>query len=309
MEKKIVLIGRASVGKTSLIKSIFEGEDAQKLILYPLEPTRGINNYTFAWMDLKLGVFDTSGQELPFILFEKKDQNIAFDRATAIIYIMDFCSWILEQQDIIEEIKSIFDIKEIREKEAKFYIIFHKIDLIHKTNHLFLKNFEYQIRSELKLPSEIKIFFTSLYPSLIYSAFNAFSEILSEFSQETAILKRILDKNGQNLSKTICFITNKNNSVIAQSMSNDFDPTLIHALQKFSSQIDHSFESLESFCNGVNIIDSGSKIFDFTMTDLSKYNQNLKYLLLFSESFDRNSLLQLKNSTQNEIKNHYKLKK
>ncbi len=309
MEKKIVLIGRAAVGKTSLIKSIFEGEDTQKLILYPLEPTRGISNYTFAWMDLKLGVFDTSGQELPFILFEKEDQNTTFDRATAIIYIMDFCSWILEQQDLIEEIKYIFDIKEKREKETKFYIIFHKVDLIHKANHLILKNFEYQIRSELKLPSDIKIFFTSLYPSLIYTAFNAFSEILSEFSQETAVLKHILDKNGINVSKTICFITNRNNSVIVQSMSNDFDPPLIHALQQFSSQIDHSFESLEPFCNDVNIIDAGSKIFDFTMADLSKYNQNLKYLLLFSESFFRNIELKLKNSIQNEIRNYYDLKK
>ncbi len=73
MVKKILFIGRAGVGKTSIMQVIFEGKDPKNLILFPLVPTRGILSSVYKWMDLELGVFDTSGQELLFIL-ENEDE-------------------------------------------------------------------------------------------------------------------------------------------------------------------------------------------------------------------------------------------
>ncbi|MCK4380178.1 MAG: 50S ribosome-binding GTPase, partial [Candidatus Lokiarchaeota archaeon] len=64
MPEKITLIGRAGVGKTSIIKVMFEGENPKDLINNPLEPTRGIIPKIYSWMDIELSIFDTSGQEL-----------------------------------------------------------------------------------------------------------------------------------------------------------------------------------------------------------------------------------------------------
>ncbi len=44
---KISLIGRAGVGKTSMIKLVFEGYDPKDLMIKPLEPTKGINPKSF----------------------------------------------------------------------------------------------------------------------------------------------------------------------------------------------------------------------------------------------------------------------
>ena len=63
--KKILLLGRASTGKTTIKKILFEGKDPKDLLYSPLAPTRGITPSIYSWLDLDLGLFDSSGQELP----------------------------------------------------------------------------------------------------------------------------------------------------------------------------------------------------------------------------------------------------
>lgn len=73
--KKILLLGRAGTGKTSIKKIIFEGLDPKDLLYNPLEPTRGIAPTVYSWLDLKLGLFDSSGQELSYLLNNETDSD------------------------------------------------------------------------------------------------------------------------------------------------------------------------------------------------------------------------------------------
>ena len=102
--KKILLLGRAGIGKTSIKQIIFEGKDPKDLLYNPLEPTRGITPSVYSWLDLKLGLFDSSGQELNFLLDDKNEQALAFENTDVIIYIFDFPLWVAKSQEIINEI-------------------------------------------------------------------------------------------------------------------------------------------------------------------------------------------------------------
>jgi len=46
MVKKITIIGRASVGKTSITKKIFEGSQPKDLMINPLSPSSNYKSFT-----------------------------------------------------------------------------------------------------------------------------------------------------------------------------------------------------------------------------------------------------------------------
>ncbi len=93
-------------------------------------------------MDIELSIFDTSGQELPFLLLDENDQIKAFQNADIVIYILDYPIWIQNSQEIIKEVKGIFEILKLRNIENNLIILFHKIDLINQKvsdNFLLMK--------------------------------------------------------------------------------------------------------------------------------------------------------------------------
>ena len=151
-------------------------------MIKPLEPTRGISPKGYYWMDLELGVFDTSGQEIPYLLEEEEDQLIAFENANVVIYLFDYSTWTSKSQEIIDEIHTIHKSLKKLKGEIKLALIFHKIDLINQKinkNYFLMKN---GIKNRINLPENVPIYFTSLYPESVYSTFNAFSDLLSNLS-------------------------------------------------------------------------------------------------------------------------------
>lgn len=88
MGKKILLLGRAGVGKSSLKKIIFEGRNPDELLIHSLAPTRGIETSAYSWLDLELSVFDTSGQELKNLLEDESEQLLAFGGVDIVIYVL-----------------------------------------------------------------------------------------------------------------------------------------------------------------------------------------------------------------------------
>ncbi|MCK4287459.1 MAG: hypothetical protein KAX18_14710, partial [Candidatus Lokiarchaeota archaeon] len=52
------------MGKTTLKKVIFEGEDPNELILFPLEATIGIKYSIHEFMNSKVSLIDAPGQSL-----------------------------------------------------------------------------------------------------------------------------------------------------------------------------------------------------------------------------------------------------
>lgn len=289
-------------GKTSIKQAIFEGADPKKLVLYPLDPTRGIETDNYDWFDLNLGLFDTSGQELPFLLVDKLEQLKAFDKTDEIIYVLDYIGWIREKKAILEEIREIYQISQIYSKEAHFDIFFHKIDQISQKNKGYLDLIRDEIVIDLNFDNTPRVFFTSLFPKQISRTFNAFSEILSNFSTDSLIIKGLIDKNLQEFSKTICFVTNSKHNIIVQTMSSDFNTKIVRDLQMLVSRLDNLPINLSGMPNEVNLVELGPKLIRFIIGTLSSLNNNLNKIHIFSEEIEKEQISNFFANIQMDLK-------
>ena len=305
MSSKISIIGRAGVGKTSIIKLIFEGYDPKDLMIKPLEPTRGINPKGYYWMDLELGVFDTSGQELPYLLEDEQEQLIAFENANVVIYLFDYPTWTSNSQEIINEIHTIYNsLKDIND-EIKLVLIFHKVDLINqkiKGNYFLMRN---GIRNRINLPENIPIYFTSLYPESVHSTFNAFSNILSNLSIESQNLREILNRHITTFPRKISFITKKDKSVLVQSIGSEFNTGHLHNLYVLTAHYRNLSSTVDIFDGKIHYVDSGAQVLSFVIENLEKFNPNLNSLMVFSEDHDSEEISELMTKIKVDIKNIY----
>jgi len=301
-QKKILLLGRAGTGKTTIKKIIFEGLNPKELLYNPLEPTRGISPSIYSWLDLNLGVFDTSGQELNYLLNDEQELSVAFDNTSIIIYLMDYPRWVSTSNEILDEIAKISDIASTKSANSEMYLFFHKTDLINKeTRNKNMDEIEIEIHKKVNLP----IYFTSILPDLIYLTYNAFYEMLSTFSEENFALKILLDNSIEAKSDLMCYITNRNNSIIAQTMSEDFDTNLINYCHKLIGQLNLTFEDMVINDNIDHLILSSKKELTIVMVSLLFLENKLKNLLLISSSIPSNKLIVLIGDIKKQLKDFY----
>jgi len=293
MVTKLIFIGKPEVGKTTIKKVIFEGIDPNALILFPLEPTIGTSFSVHDFMDLKISLVDTPGQSLPIILEDEEKQANLFVNTSAIVYIFDYLMWISQSNDIVNDIKKIYEINKKSNYKANIFLFFHKIDLISKNMRNNLDVFESQILSELNIQESIPIYFTSLHPNLIYTIYNALTDIIGSFLLDITNLRNFLNKLISTLSKTICFVTNKNNCIIVRTMTNNFDKSLIYDLTEKLNQISINFKEKSEVEKKIEIIESGSKILSYIIKDLKNVYSQFNKIILFSEIQDNKILFEI----------------
>ena len=291
MTTKITFAGKPEVGKTTIKKVIFEGEDPNKLVLFPLEATIGIKYSVHEFMDSKIVLIDTPGQSLSDLLEDEEKQRKSFENSDAIIYIFDYPTYIENSEDIINDIRSIYNINRRHEFGAKIILFLHKVDLIIVKKIGFkLAIVKKQINKLLSLPDELPIHFTSLHPNLIYTIYNALSDTVGIFSEEISNLKDILKNLTMDLSKTICLVSNKEDNLIIQLMSDDFDTTILFSLYEKIYKLSSSQDDLLSKSN---LITLGSKLLHAVSADISPFNTNFKNIIFLSETLEVNELLHL----------------
>jgi hypothetical protein len=297
--KKLCLIGKPSMGKTTIKKVVFEGEDPNELILFPLEATIGLKYSVHEYMDSKVSLIDAPGQSLPIIMEDEQKQILAFGDTSAIIYIFDYPTWISDSQDILDDIRKIYDIKRKQNFDAKIILFLHKIDLlITKKIGSMLALIRRQINNQLELPEKIPIYFTSLHPNLIYTTYNAISDTIGDFSADISNLKEIIKTNIKDLPKTSCFVSNPEDNLIIQYMSNDFDTSTLFYLYE---KIYHLSKSTEFSSTKTSIISPGSNILNMLIEDINSYNPNFKYLILLSERVKQDELIEIINKIKKEL--------
>ncbi|MFX1364390.1 MAG: GTPase [Promethearchaeota archaeon] len=301
--KKILIIGRPGTGKTTIKKIVFEGYDPINLITNPLEPTRGISPSVYSWLDLKVGLFDSSGQELSQLLENNKnnDQILAFENTDFIVYLFDYPTWITNEQLIMEDIKQVIEILQDNSYTAQLILFIHKIDLIEKGSR---KEYLKDLTNILKMKFDVSIYYTSIYPNLIYSLYNAFYELLSNFSKYTFHLKNLLDSMISNFSKTMFFITNLNDSIVAQSITKDFNTIIINHSHKLITQLNKTFENVSKNDRIEHLILSSSNL-NIIMNSLNYQKFNLKNLVCFSETLSANKLIWTIGQIKQKLKNIY----
>ncbi|MHA1281409.1 MAG: GTPase domain-containing protein [Promethearchaeota archaeon] len=170
MSKKIVFIGPPGVGKTTLKKVFFEGESAVKLLEYTLEPTYG-QELTLLKLREDIGVFDLSGQENRRWL--ETEEKSVFYETKVIILILSASQPFNEIMTFIQQVKQVRD---EMSKNAKIYILIHKIDLLDNKK---LKDLKYNLFRDLPEDDLIELAFTSIHKEYLMQTFTVFLNILS----------------------------------------------------------------------------------------------------------------------------------
>ncbi|MEE9379367.1 MAG: GTPase [Candidatus Lokiarchaeia archaeon] len=301
--KRVALVGKPEVGKTTIKKVIFEGEDPNELVLFPLEATIGIKYSVHEFMDMRISLLDTPGQSLPILLQDEEKQITSFENTSTIIYIFDYPTWITDSQDIIDDIQTLYKINKKHNFGSKIVLFLHKVDLLlDKKIGSRLDLIGKQINRQLDLPEDFLIYFTSLHPNLIYTIYNAISETFSNFSEDTSKLKEIIKKTINNSSKTICFVSNQLDNLIIQSSSPDFDTTTLYYLYE---KIYQSSKTPEQPLSNSKFINAGSKLLYMLVEDIGKFHPNFKNLLFFSETLKENDLNEFVNEIENKLDQIY----
>jgi len=179
--KKMVLVGPAGVGKTSIFNSYFEMANPKTLLDDSLEPTRGINSSLYSLFNSHFGIFDLAGQEND--LWFSTSQDI-FKHSNLIICIFDVMNSL---ESIISFLIKILQIKKrLHLSECKIITFIHKIDLV-EPSYVFhkIKAIDDFFISQYHRGQEIDIYKTSITEEFYFSTYSILGEILNLlFNQE-----------------------------------------------------------------------------------------------------------------------------
>jgi GTPase SAR1 family protein len=285
---KILILGREAAGKTSIKRVIFEGKDPSELLNNPLKATTGLAPSIYSWLDLELGVFDTAGQRINEYLESGTQQLKAFASADIVIYVFDTTIWFENNEIIFKDINTISEIMKEEPDDSKLILFCHKIDLLEDASRRQKIN---EIKEKVENQLGVEIFFTSIYPDLIYELYTAVYSILSLLSKESSIIKEILEEKMSGLSKTMFFITNEYNNIVVQTMTPDFEFTLINYMHNLIANINQLFETMNANDKINHLILTTSDEFSVIMKHLEVTEFKLKNIVCISESLKPNTLI------------------
>ncbi|TFG19142.1 MAG: hypothetical protein EU530_07135 [Promethearchaeota archaeon] len=174
MTKKIVFVGPAGSGKSTLRRLFFEGESAFDLLSNPLEPTRGSEVFNYK-MKEDIGVFDLSGQELNRWLGQESD---VFQQTDLILITLDATT---EFALCLKLINQMHKIHKEKCPTASKYILWHKIDLLSSKELKALKD------NIKKLIERTSIYFTSIRNEHYLNTLNVVLDILDDVQSKQII--------------------------------------------------------------------------------------------------------------------------
>lgn len=186
--KKIIFVGPPSAGKTSVRLYFFENTPISE-ILKPLslEPTIGVNWFNYELYNTKLGVVDTSGQEILSLIAE--ENGYLFIGADIVIFIFDISQFKeseLLRLEFMDYLTEIITRRELLGENYEIHVFVHKIDLIEREQQDEIKTeMRYHIFSVLKekfsSDAQIKIHFTSLNPVLVDETYEILKKIIKSY--------------------------------------------------------------------------------------------------------------------------------
>jgi len=171
MSKKIVFTGPPKVGKTTLRKIFFEGENPSKLLEYSLTPTHGKESILLKLKE-NVGVFDLAGQENQR-WYETEAKSVFYD-TQIIIIVIDTSS---SKEEMVSFTKKVLTLKNEITPTSLVYLLIHKIDLISKDQLSYIKD---KLNDEFQDEKLLKIAYTSIMKDSFLPTFTLFTEILKQ---------------------------------------------------------------------------------------------------------------------------------
>ncbi|MHA2001399.1 MAG: GTPase [Promethearchaeota archaeon] len=279
--RKLLFIGPAAVGKSSIRNLFFEGKSSEDLLNHSLEPTYGLLHFNYDWMDLDLGVADLAGQEMQKYLDQKQETYLdPFNDVDIVLYIFDPSNWNENSDIILTQLQQIENILALRKLNSKIFIFCHKIDLI---NGMDLQVFQNDVLNSLPSEFEDSVFFTSIQSNLLYTLIYAMQHLISRLSPETSKIQDIILKIlSQYLSTAVIIGTEQ--KLILETSTTNFSVINLELLRKYLMTITSFYKF---FNRKIELIQVKSESLRSRFAQLDGLNNHWIYIMSESLSFEK----------------------
>jgi len=274
--KKLVLVGPAGAGKTSIYNTYFEMGNPKTLLDNPIEPTRGINSSLYSLFDLRFGIFDLAGQENDLWLSTNQDIFIKSNLIICIFDVMNSLESIISFLIKILQVKKRLDLS-----ECKIITFIHKVDLV-EPSYVFhkIKAIDDFFRSQYRRGQEIEIYKTSITEEFFFSTYSLIGEILNIlFNQE---------ERAQIQEKELAYINNEIKMLLKMEKEVYYDKEVL------SNEFNFKMEEVNSHIDRllqINFVQSDEALNSFKLTERSyffKIGLEKEFSNAINDDFERN---------------------
>ena len=185
ISKKVVILGPAGTGKTTLKKIFFDMVSPLELLEKSLEPTKGVDTNMYSFFNLDFAMFDLAGQENDNWFDKEKE---IFNNSNVIMCVLDINSYLKEILNFLKALITLYN--EIKINDSEIIVLLHKIDLIdglylqHKTKAIneFLKK---QNKKNFKITTHT----TSIARQFFFKTYKIIANIILNISDQKTLLK------------------------------------------------------------------------------------------------------------------------
>ncbi|MFX0103019.1 MAG: hypothetical protein ACFFCS_25855, partial [Candidatus Hodarchaeota archaeon] len=162
------------------------------------------------------------GQELDDLLSIPEQTLEALDGADIVIYMMDYNGWRLFKESLFDDVRKIEGLLEKYSLKARLVLFMHKIDKLTIDEAPFVIK---EIREELMQLTSASLYFTSLFPHLIYHSYSAFYGLIHSFSEESRKMKKLLSGYLKQYPAATSILLDEKHHIIAQVFGKKVDIT------------------------------------------------------------------------------------
>lgn len=260
-KKKVLLMGKAHSGKTSMRSIIFANYLARDTTR--LSPTLDVEHHHVRFLgDLVLNLWDCGGQDAFFESYFERDRETIFRSVELLIYVFDIESETPEKD--FDHFSGVLEAIEENSPDARVFVLIHKMDLVAEEDREAILEDRKRLIGDscaARGVQHFQCFGTSIWDETLYKAW---SEIVTNLIPNLSLLEthlsnftRICDADEVVLFERATFLViahaqmnddeNNNSNVGNKDGSLDEDGLLLHRHIQRTSHFDaHRFEKISN---------------------------------------------------------------
>jgi len=187
MKKKVLLMGKAHSGKTSMRSIIFANYLARDTMR--LSPTLDVEHHHVRFLgNLVLNLWDCGGQDAFYESYFERDRETIFRSVELLIYVFDIESEDPEKD--FDHFSGVLEAIEENSPDARIFVLVHKMDLVHQSEREMIFEDRRRIIEAHSRGLSLECFATSIWDETLYKAW---SEIVTNLIPNIQLLKSQLD--------------------------------------------------------------------------------------------------------------------
>eukprot|EP01083_Nonionella_stella_P276107 937984_1 len=188
--KKVLLMGKAHSGKTSMRSIIFANYLARDTMR--LSPTLDVEHHHVRFLgDLVLNLWDCGGQDAFYESYFERDRETIFRSVELLIYVFDIASDCPDKD--FDHFAGVLEAIEENSPDARIFVLVHKMDLVAKEEQDMILEDRRRLIEESCAGCGVhnfKCFGTSIWDETLYKAW---SEIVTNLIPNISVLQSHLD--------------------------------------------------------------------------------------------------------------------